>query len=635
MTRLPYYAHVDGLRAIAVLFVILFHYDLGVSGGYVGVDVFFVISGFLITSLLVRDEEFRLREFWVRRARRILPALFLVLAATSFAAWFLFLPADFRTLGESLIAQLAFVQNVVFWRASGYFSEPSESNPLLHTWSLAVEEQFYLGLPLLLLACRRWKTAGLRLAFFGLAFLSFWLGVVGLRYFPSAAFYLLPSRAWELLLGGLVALMPVPALSVPVREIGSALGLTMIVSSGFLFEETTPFPGWAALLPVAGTAAFILVNGDKPTLCAKVISWKPIVFVGLISYSLYLWHWPLLVFFKTWALEEMAVGEKVGLAVLAVVLAVLSWHFVEQPVRRRQILISPKSLVWFAGGCFAALLIFGGIAVLTNGVPGRMSPSLLRYAAGAQDAAFINELEVSDVRSGRLVAFGKAAGGPPDMVVWGDSLAMAVLPGIDAFCRENYLSGTAATHSATAPLEGFHSSGPYALQEASIPFSQGVLDYVKSTKPRHVILAAAWSEYLGQSGEADFPARRKLFSTALQRTVKLLHDSGSVVWIVTEPPLHGHRIPRILARRELFGVAPGPLIATEVQYRERQAEFREVLAEALPDFGGLIDLEVPLRDGEGSYLTESEGFPLYRDHFHLSTRGANFVRGCFVPLLRR
>ncbi|MFV0415439.1 MAG: acyltransferase family protein [Chthoniobacterales bacterium] len=597
-------------------------------GGYIGVDVFFVISGYLITSIIIRDFEagtFRLRDFWERRARRILPALIVVLIVSVGVGWFLFLPDDFLSLGESVLAQAAFLQNIVFWRDSGYFSAPSEAKPLLHTWSLAVEEQFYLGLPIILIFLRRWKLGTMRKLAVLAGIFSFALGIAGLRYFPSAAFYLLPARAWELLAGVCIALSPINKISGWIRELGSGLGLAMILLAGFVLNAETPFPGWAALLPVGGTTLFIFYTRQGATLSSRLLALKPLVFIGLISYSLYLWHWPILVFFKTWSLAAFTSLEKFGLVGLAFGLAVFSWRFVETPVRRHQIFPTRRSVVRLATGCLAFCLIVGLSVIYWQGVPERLSPTLLRYAQGSQDSAFLHELKVSDVQKGALVPFGKKDSERVDIVVWGDSLAMAILPGLDQFCEEHDLAGMAATHSATPPLRNFVVKNFYSLKEEGIPFAEGVIDFVQKNQPRHVILTAAWSGYLNNDNTSEF-------SDALSHTISVLAQSGAKVWVVTEPPRHHHHIPKILSRRELFGIEADSLLAKEKAYREQQKDFDRVCSELVNGQAQVIDISRAIRDGKGGFIIDADGYPLYRDHIHLSTRGAKFVRKAFDPL---
>jgi peptidoglycan/LPS O-acetylase OafA/YrhL len=282
-----YRPDVDGLRALAVLTVILCHAGLGCPGGFVGVDVFFVISGFLITSLLSREiseGQFSLVAFWERRIRRIFPTIFVVVLATLIAGWFLYLPEDFLTLGKSALAQTVLLANVFFFRKTGYFEDAADTHPLLHTWSLAVEEQFYLLFPLLLFfltRCGRKSLVG-GIAFLGVG--SFALSVVGSYSHPAATFYLLPSRAWELMMGALLAVLPDGRK--PTRWLNEAAGLAglgLILFSVFTYTSLTRFPGVAALPPCLGAALIIFSGRSKITLVGRGLVWRPLVFIGLIS----------------------------------------------------------------------------------------------------------------------------------------------------------------------------------------------------------------------------------------------------------------------------------------------------------------------------------------------------------------
>lgn len=302
-----YRPEIDGLRAIAVVVVVLYHAGLGTTGGFVGVDVFFVISGFLITSLILKDLEagtFTLAGFWERRIRRIMPALSCLILATLMAGWIVLLPSDYVALGRSAFFQGLFAANIYFWRNTGYFDGVAEEEPLLHTWSLAVEEQFYLIFPLLmvgLFALPRFRRRGALLSFFGLCIvLSLGVSVWGVVNRPVATFYLLPTRAWELLLGASVAVLPGPAviagpgfagrlrLANGFREVLSVAALMGILVPCWLYTSATPFPGLAAAPPCMAAGLFIWVTGrrhpeSRLPLAARFLSARPVVFVGLIS----------------------------------------------------------------------------------------------------------------------------------------------------------------------------------------------------------------------------------------------------------------------------------------------------------------------------------------------------------------
>ncbi|MEQ8379583.1 acyltransferase family protein [Parvibaculum sp.] len=357
-----YRPDIDGIRTLAVVPVVLFHAGIWpFTGGYVGVDVFFVISGYLITGILLADIQsgtFSLTRFYERRIRRIFPALFLVLALCLVASAFILLPSYFEDFSESLFATAIFASNFQFWRESGYFGADAELAPLLHTWSLAVEEQFYVFIPLLLLFACRHSMAMARGLLATIFVVSFALSVYYVREAPSAAFYLTPMRAWELMAGCLLAVGVVPRIERQrVAQAVSAIGVLLIAIAVFGFDSTTPFPGAAALLPVLGTAALIHAGETHSTLVGRVLSSRLFVFIGLISYSLYLFHWPIFVFYRhlTGADGDMAV--RLLLVLLSGVLAWLSWRYFERPFRTRS--TKAANMRVFAGGSVVAMLFLG------------------------------------------------------------------------------------------------------------------------------------------------------------------------------------------------------------------------------------------------------------------------------------
>ena len=295
-----YRAEIDGLRAFAVIPVILFHAGFSsFSGGFVGVDVFFVISGYLITSIIVLDLQqgkFSVLNFYERRARRILPALFCVLISCLPLAWLVLYPRDLKEFSDSLIAVAVFASNIYFWRSSSYFDTASELKPLLHTWSLAVEEQYYTIVPIILIIAwrcgRRWIGLGL-----AIAVLSLLMAQWGSHNAPSLTFYLLPTRFWELLLGAAVAyyftsMRPGEEINARLRQVGSAIGLCCIMYSIVFFDKQTPFPSFYTLIPTVG-AVLIISYANNQTLVGRLLSNKLMVGIGLISYSAYLWHQPI------------------------------------------------------------------------------------------------------------------------------------------------------------------------------------------------------------------------------------------------------------------------------------------------------------------------------------------------------
>lgn len=386
---LRYRADIDGLRAIAVLSVLAYHLKVGAfRGGFVGVDVFFVISGYLISGIILKDiscGKFSIGSFYERRVRRIFPALIAMLLGTSLLAYLYFLPAELMGFSKSLLAALFSVSNFYFWKQSGYFSAPVETKPLIHTWSLAVEEQFYVFLPIFLALAHRYFPRKIRFSVILIAVLSFVVSAVGAFRDPTATFYLAHTRAWELMLGVLISLEVFPAISRPLlRNLVAAAGIGLICLSVFAYSSATPFPGMAALVPCLGAAMIIAAGRSGASLVGRVLSLKPLAFIGLISYSLYLWHWPIIVF---QGMESSLVsGVSVRMAklitiVVSIAVATLSWKFVESPFRAGQMRMPRAALFKVAAVAAAAVAAAGITTIVSNGFPSRYSSNAIQVAS--------------------------------------------------------------------------------------------------------------------------------------------------------------------------------------------------------------------------------------------------------------
>jgi peptidoglycan/LPS O-acetylase OafA/YrhL len=370
-----YRREIDGLRAIAVLPVIFFHAGFEpFSGGFIGVDVFFVISGYLITNIILAElasGEFSLLRFYERRARRILPALYLVILVCLPMAWLTLPPNSMKNFAQSVAAISLFSSNFLFWIEQGYFDAASELKPLLHTWSLAVEEQFYLFYPIILVFL--WRR--LRSKFEGVLalalLLSFAIAQWSVHLSPLAALYLLPTRAWELLIGALVCVYLLKVkrhqFARATNEIGGSFGLLLILFSIVAYNRQTEFPGVFALAPTLGTA-LVIVFATQQTLTGRLLSFKPLVGLGLISYSFYLWHQPLFVFARHMSLEEPDLGLMLALVLLAFFFAYLTWRFVEVPFRRRDFLKQKLIFQLALAGCIS-FLVLGAYGHLKEGFP--------------------------------------------------------------------------------------------------------------------------------------------------------------------------------------------------------------------------------------------------------------------------
>jgi len=649
-----YRPEIDGLRAIAVVAVVVFHAGFGLTGGFIGVDIFFVISGFLITSLIVKDLDagtFTLIGFWERRVRRIVPALACLTLVTLIAGWVLLLPADYSALGRSAVFQGLFIVNIYFWRTSGYFDGTAEEKPLLHTWSLAVEEQFYFLYPLLMIglwAIPRFRRRDALLAVLGLSILfSLGVSVWGVVKWPVATFYLLPTRAWELLLGGLVALLPTPAsvgdfvfrgraaLINGFREVASILALFGILVPCWLYTSATPFPGLAAVLPCAATALFIWATGcQSPTeyqpLVGRVLSVRPVVFVGLISYSLYLWHWPLFAFSNYLSIDSLSLLNRCSLVVIGFVLAILSWRFIETPFRVRRHCGSRRST--FAMGALATgVIVIGGLAIQSSyAPPQRFTPETLAHAKAQADATFIHELEVADIVAGRLTSIGVSTPGAPiKWLVWGDSHAMAATPAFHQYLKSKGIAGQAATHSWTAPLLGYFKGLQFGMGTDSLDFNQAVFDHVQRLGIDNVVLVGAWSGYDQET--ADHPSSGT-FDESLIATVQAIREAGARPWLMLEIPGQGFDVPKVLAQYAMSGQPIEPLCAKPDP--EGYAIVNNPgLLERLQAAGVTILDPRPycLSEDGTHYRVVEDGKPLYRDAGHLSTHGAGVI---LLPLLQ-
>ena len=375
---MKYRPEIDGLRALAVLPVMLFHAGFDAfSGGFVGVDIFFVISGYLITSIIMSELDagkFSLLDFYERRARRIIPALVLVILACMPAAWFLLVPSDLEDFASSALSVIIFASNFFFWQQSGYFETAAELKPLLHTWSLAIEEQYYFLFPLLMMGVWGLSRRHILTMFVGVFAASLLYAQFTIQYYPSTAFYLLPTRIWELMLGVLCAYyLRVKTLQHPSvwYESISIIGLALIVYSVIYFDEFTQTPSLSTLIPTGG-AALVILFASHSQWTRYFLSGKLIVGIGLISYSAYLWHQPLLAFARHRVMGEPHPLIMSSLLLIALLLAWLSWYFVETPFRRRRFCKSQRAVFLNTVASLMMVFIIAAPLVYYHGFPGRM-----------------------------------------------------------------------------------------------------------------------------------------------------------------------------------------------------------------------------------------------------------------------
>ena len=655
--RLRYRPDIDGLRAIAVVPVVLYHYRVpGFSGGFVGVDVFFVISGYHITALIhgeMREGEFSILGFYERRARRILPALFAVIAASFLAATFLFFPRDLMRFAESAAATALFGSNFDFWLQSGYFDVGAELKPLLHTWSLAVEEQFYVVFPALLLALHSRKRSTLLAFVVSLAVLSFGLSVWAVRHTPDAAFYLAPTRTWELMLGAILALAVIRLPDQPlVRDALALTGLALIGWAIFTFDAATPFPGENALFPCAGAALILLAGEDGGGgLATRALSLGPIVFVGLISYSLYLWHWPLFVFATYLKGGAIGAEESELLIAASVGLAVLSWRTIERPFRAGRHLVERPQLFRLAGAATATTLVLSGALYASDGLPGRFPPNVQTILAEAFDAEPLRHQcfnrTPEEVERGDYCIIGDPSAARPSFLLWGDSHADAVLPGVDLAAERAHRKGIFIGHGRCPPLLNLMLTDEPTDRCARL--NNDTLKLIEAKAIPLVILAARWAYYeRGEGYGVDQSETRRLidlmpspgeaqnqhavFVRVLTRTVEALQRAGKKVVLVDPIPEVGVAVPEALARAAL-GRGGGDIRLTTAAYYARAGDVRADFDALRESYGVTIVDPAQLLCREGRCAVEAQGRPLYVDHHHLSVFGADRLSPLFQQVL--
>ena len=654
MEKLSYRPEIDGLRAIAVLMVVLFHAGFGFSGGYVGVDVFFVISGFLITSLILKAQQqnqFRLKDFWLRRIRRLVPALLVMQVIVLAVGCWTLLPEDLKDLADSSIAQILLAANFYFADKLDYFAGPAELMPLLHTWSLAVEEQFYLLLPLLLVFCRRLSRGWLLGVLASLAVVSFALSTWGLFRFPQATFFLLSSRAWELLIGSLLAMIPIkPQPTVKQNNLLSMIGLTGIVSCALVFDGTTPFPGPAALLPCLSTALFIFATGRGRTYAGQLLATKWFVGVGLISYSLYLWHWPVMVFAKYQFGSQLSPALSIAAIAISFLLGYLSWKYVETPFRRRQVLPVTGTMLRVTAAAAVSIVLVAGVFSLLDGLPQRWDSNILSLLDNRPDRSVATHSSRA-VRRDELPTLGSAEDAiskTPAVLLWGDSHALSIHALCDDLAKEHHIMGLAASRGGTVPLLQTWQRGyeqRYDTDADERQWNNEVVDLVRRKNIQHVILVARWALYVEANPDGSLHERlikdeqsvehspsesQMVLRRGLERTIDQLHAAGAKVWIVKQVPLQDSDPVRELVFAARQGQVDPPRGVTRQQHQERQASVNRVLsALASPDVIVLDPADYCFDEYDCSIIG-SRDRSYYYDDDHLSPHGS---RALLRPLL--
>ncbi len=662
-----YRREIDGLRAVAVIPVILFHAGLGpFGGGFAGVDVFFVISGYLIAGIVLDDIEagrFTLARFYERRIRRIVPALFVMMAALIPLFWTVLPPAQFRELATGMAAAALSAANILYFNVAGYFDTAAELKPLLHTWSLAVEEQFYIVFPLA--AAWLWPRGRrtFAIAMIVVTALSFGAAWLSAPRWPDAAFYLPHTRAWELGAGVLAALA---LRNGPVRDSGplALSGLALTLASFILVDAETPWPGPATLMPVGGTVLLILFASPR-TLAGRLLGHRVTVGLGLISYSAYLWHVPLFVLARTVSIGEPSTALMAGLALLSLALAWASWVFVETPFRRPSSSLHGGRRAIFAAAIAtgATFVGFGIVANVTRGLPARL-PEAVREIATWRDRDWAEArrcaIDAPDAPIDRATCvFGNRD--RVDTVLLGDSHAMTLARRLGERLGADGGHGLLQlTSPGCIPVAGLRRVGARERCPLFNARFQAEIDTV--VRPRAVVLFARWTLYAegtqydnGEGGIGRGPAgfvvpvdaadsyvadtgRLAAYRAAIAAEIARHIGHGRRVVLVYPVPEVGWDVPMTMAARMMRGeIGAAPLSTSAERFRARAAAAHAAL-DAVPDHPGLLRVrpETLFCDSAiaGRCMAEFDGLPAYVDDHHPSSVAAGRIADLIVEAMR-
>lgn len=647
-----YRPEIDGLRAVAVIPVILFHAGFDIfSGGYIGVDIFFVISGYLITSIILSEINggtLSLANFYERRARRILPALFFVIIACVPVAWWAYAPRDMKDFSQSIIAALTFSSNILFWLESGYFDTTAELKPLLHTWSLAVEEQFYIFFPLFIILTWRLGKNWVLVILIIIALMSLGLAHWGVYIKPAPTFYLLPTRGWEILLGSLLAFYSyyVPGLkvSLTVRQLLCFFGLFCIVFSVFFFDKGTPFPSLYTLVPTMGTAVLIIFMKD--TFVSQLLSNRFVVGLGLISYSAYLWHQPLFAFAKYRSLSELSPSIMGLLTLMTLCLAVLTWKYIECPFRKGRRISRRDALGGFA---FISILLisFGISGNNTNGFESRFNfLDSINNSFGMserKDECFDKNL-VHDVDDWFCILGNKAQ--EISFVVVGDSHALAMLDAFDVAAKNEKKSGAFTGASGCTPFLDIYALRSDQDERDCHALNLRVYNFIVANNISKIYLVARWSYYTdGGYGGHDFSAisdtkgrfgtkqdSRIAFKKGLESTITNYQKANVEVIVIpqvpqqTIDPLTGFfKVFTSTTHSEELEAGLYQISVSYKKHLDLQGYVNNLFSHYL-DIGGLrvMSLDHNFCDKKRCRIGTSRG-SYYHDEDHLSLLGASLT----------
>ncbi|RAN33860.1 acyltransferase family protein [Hyphomonas pacifica] len=643
-----YRADIDGLRAVAVSSVVIYHAIPNlVPAGFVGVDIFFVISGFLIGGIIYGDTldgSFSFANFYARRVRRILPALLAVVLATLLAGLFLLNTHAMKELTSQAFAALFGLSNVYFWDNSDYFATAAVYQPLMMTWSLGIEEQFYVVFPFLMFSLIKLAPRGRIIALLVLIGVSFALSIVAVQRAPVSAFFLLPPRAWELGIGVTLAVMHhekwIPQASRAVTDLISLVGFALVIASLFLFNHDTSFPGYAVLLPVIGTV--MLIHAREGFFNRTLLSWKPVVFVGLISYSWYLWHWPMMAYVRIASDHSHTGGALLSVAAMSFVVAVLSWRYIEQPFRARKLPNIPV-LVRYVTVLVAVAAVPVALR-LADGVPQRIPHSVVvaeKVRAEGRGTCLLSFDQVWFDESLPCYPEGSR------IALLGDSHASAAGVGLERYAASEGTTLAQFSKSGCAPLLGY--SRP---QQGSLVYARNCADFVDgawreiASDPDidTVFIVGSWPSerdrlFRPVVDEKVLPPVESLEAVdrGLRALVSRLHEANKNVVLVGDVPrLDFNPMERVISDgfvarrflRDFFGlgykVKDGRVSSQALmpEYDKVGEAVRRIAEE--DERIAYYDLKQVFCEADNC-LYEKDGKPIFLDQHHLSAFGSRQV----------
>ena len=632
-----YRSEIDGLRALAVIPVILFHAGFqAFSGGFVGVDVFFVISGYLITSIIISEKErgvFSISNFYERRARRILPALFLVMAVSIPFSYLWLVPADLKDFSESLFATSTFLSNFLFFSESGYFDTETELKPLLHTWSLAVEEQYYLFFPILLLSTWGLGRKKIISILAIIAILSLILAQWSSEIAPKAGFYLLPTRLWELLIGSFIAFYLINKNTIKGNQYLSLTGFLLILYAIFFFDEQTPFPSIYTLIPTIGAGLIILFT-NRTTFLYTLLSNKIMVGIGLISYSAYLWHFPLIALSKYRSLNTLSLSNILILIVCTFGLAYLTWKYIETPTRCRK---------KFSRRRIVQLSIFGSITFMLLGYYGYQSNGIGNRGEFNKIYKIQNTKSKCQKNTGTNAKYNnlcvRGNSDEPTFAIIGDSHARRLFNQLQIKLIDKNISFISSSNPHCAPLIGFNLVDK-SNQRRCASVRKEVFNQILNNKNINtVVLVAQWANYtkgyrdnerarrVSFNGEisTSISDNKRIFEKSLVNTIEKLSSKSKRIIIIHPTPEFPVKIQDYIAKVHHFkkDINVNNIIISIEEYKKRNIEVLTAFQKLLNvDFVKTSDLFCENNQCSG---ISQDGEILFSDTNHVTSSGAELI----------